>query len=93
MRENVKEVESASEYKEAIEAIETLGLEIKKVEIDKYGIETKDGSALHVNKVQVNDVGYKWININFGTNENIDIALCGDSEHSHMDGKMYVYFG
>jgi len=56
-------VESTEEYKEAVEAAETLGLELVDVEPSRYGWEPEeDGYALHPRDYHdIVKVGYKYV--------------------------------
>jgi hypothetical protein len=60
-------VESIEEYKEAVEAAETLDLEISEIEASRNGWETPDADAVHPRgtRFDIKKVGHKYIHFEF----------------------------
>lgn len=60
-------VESVEEYKEAIDAAETLGLELTDVDAARYGWESPDADAIHPKgRFEIKKVGRKYVHFDFG---------------------------
>jgi len=60
-------VESCQEYKEAIEAAETLGLELADVDASRYGWDSPDADAIHPRgRFDIEKVGRKYVHFDFG---------------------------
>jgi len=60
-------VTSTNEYREAIEAADTLGLELADVDAARYGWESPDADAIHPKgKFEIKKVGHKYVHFDFG---------------------------
>jgi hypothetical protein len=60
-------VESVEEYKNAIEAAETLGLSVSDIHASRYGWESPDADAIHPKKqFEIAKVGRKYVHFDFG---------------------------
>jgi hypothetical protein len=60
-------VESTREYREAMEAAETLGLELADVDAARYGWDSPDADAIHPKgQFEVAKVGRKYVHFDFG---------------------------
>jgi len=60
-------VESIAEYKEAIDAAQTLGLELSDVDAGQYGWESPDADAIHPRgQFEIKKVGHKYVHFDFG---------------------------
>lgn len=60
------EVNSTQEYREVIEAAETLGLELDKITASRGGWETKEDYAIHPRgSVNIEKMGYEYVHFAF----------------------------
>lgn len=60
-------VESTDEYKDAIDAADTLGLEVVDVDAARYGWVSPDAEAIHPrDQFDIQKVGRKYVHFDFG---------------------------
>lgn len=84
-------VESVSEYKEAVNAAETLGLEVRDIDAARYGWDTPDADAIHPRgNFTIKKVGRKYIHFDFG-NEGIGRAAFG-TDYDGDPAYLRLYF-
>jgi len=81
-------VESCKEYKNAVEAANTLGLEVVDVDASRYGWESPDAEAIHPkHNFSIKKVGHKYVHFDFGS-EGVARAEFGfdsiDNEPAHL---------
>jgi len=61
-------VESISEFKDALDAAETLGLDVVDVDAARYGWESPDADAIHPKgNFEIEKVGRKYVHFDFGS--------------------------
>lgn len=60
-------VESVAEYKDAMDAADTLGLELADVDASRYGWDSPDADAIHPkHNFEIAKVGRKYVHFDFG---------------------------
>lgn len=92
MAKHTVEVTSVKEYKEAVEAAETLGLEVKKITGSRYGWETPDADAIHPSgKLEIDKIGRKYVHFDFGS-EGVARAAFGYDSINDEPAYLRLYF-
>lgn len=77
---HTQRVESIEEYKEAVEAAETLGLEVEAVGASSFGWDTASGCAFHPTyDPEVLKVGRKYVHFATGDGKKVRAAFGYDS--------------
>jgi len=87
MAKHSVKVESVEEYKDAVDAANTLGLEVSDVDAARYGWDSPDADAIHPKgRFTIKKVGHKYVHFDFG-DEGIARAEFGtdyDGDKAHL---------
>lgn len=85
-------VESVAEYKDAIDAAETLGLELADIDASRYGWDSPDADAIHPRgNFEIKKVGRKYIHFDFGS-EGVARAAFGYDSIDEQPAYIRLYF-